>query len=234
MCLGIPGRVVEMVDGHGDQLAMVDVEGVQRTINIGMLDEPRQAGDWMLIHMGFALEVVDQRQADDAIAGLEMMGQAREERTRRAMPDHDGRAVSYAGLGTRAVRAVRVPAQLPRLLRPHGPRRLLRARRLRVSTTEGSGSLSQQFAGAWPYLELIAGSLGLDDPLDRRVVDAYWVGNSRLNRVTPTAVGNSMEDRFRCHDRIVVLVPDRQRDRRRSAASQLRRLLHLPVDRAAE
>jgi hypothetical protein len=61
----------------------------------------------------------------------------------------------------------------------------------------GLRSLSQQFAGAWPYLELIAASLGLDDPLDRRVVDAYWVGNSRLNRVTPKAVGNSMEDRFR-------------------------------------
>ena len=44
MCLGIPGRVVEMVDGHGDQLAMIDVEGVQRTINIGMLDEPRDPG----------------------------------------------------------------------------------------------------------------------------------------------------------------------------------------------
>ncbi len=57
--------------------------------------------------------------------------------------------------------------------------------------------LSQQFAGAWPYLELIAASLGLDDPLDRRVVDAYWVGNSRLNRVTPAAVGSSMEERFR-------------------------------------
>ncbi len=63
----------------------------------------------------------------------------------------------------------------------------------------GLRSLSQQFAGAWPYLELIAESLGIPDPLDRRVVDAYWVGNSRLNRVKTTAIGNSMEDRFRAH-----------------------------------
>ena len=79
MCLGIPGRVVEMVDGHGDQLAMVDVEGVQRSINIGMLDDVPAGGDWILIHMGFAMEVIDQKQAEDAIAGLEMMGQTREE-----------------------------------------------------------------------------------------------------------------------------------------------------------
>ncbi|MFZ0139455.1 MAG: HypC/HybG/HupF family hydrogenase formation chaperone [Aeromicrobium sp.] len=78
MCLGIPGRVVELVDGHGDQLAMVDVEGVQRTINIGMLDQPPRPGTWVLIHMGFALEVVDAEAAADAMSGLEMMGQARE------------------------------------------------------------------------------------------------------------------------------------------------------------
>jgi hydrogenase assembly chaperone HypC/HupF len=78
MCLGIPGRVVEMVDGHGDQLAMIDVEGVQRTINIGMLDEPPRPGEWILIHMGFAMEVIDADQAEEAISGLELMGQARE------------------------------------------------------------------------------------------------------------------------------------------------------------
>lgn len=79
MCLGIPGRVVEIVDGYADQLALVDVEGVQRNINIGMLDEPPAAGDWILIHMGFALELIDQSQADEAIAGLELMGQSRED-----------------------------------------------------------------------------------------------------------------------------------------------------------
>ena len=56
--------------------------------------------------------------------------------------------------------------------------------------------LSQQFEGAWPYLQL-NGRLGIDDPLDRRVVDAYWVGNSRLNQVSTRAIGDSMEERFR-------------------------------------
>lgn len=61
----------------------------------------------------------------------------------------------------------------------------------------GLRAMSQQFAGAWPYLELIAGATGLDDPLDRRVVEAYWVGSPRLDHVSTRAVGNSMEDRFR-------------------------------------
>jgi hypothetical protein len=61
----------------------------------------------------------------------------------------------------------------------------------------GLRALAQQFAGAWPYLQLIAGATGLDDPLDRRVVEAYWVGSPRLDRVGTRAVGDSMEDRFR-------------------------------------
>ncbi len=61
----------------------------------------------------------------------------------------------------------------------------------------GLRAMSQQFAGAWPYLELIAGATGLTDPLDRRVVEAYWVGSPRLDLVSTRAVGNSMEERFR-------------------------------------
>jgi Family of unknown function (DUF6390) len=61
----------------------------------------------------------------------------------------------------------------------------------------GLRALARQFAGAWPYLQLIAGATGLDDPLDRRVVEAYWVGSPRLDRVGPRAVGDSMEERFR-------------------------------------
>jgi hypothetical protein len=57
--------------------------------------------------------------------------------------------------------------------------------------------LAQQFAGAWPYLELIAGATGLPDPLDRRVVEAYWIGTPRLEQVGTRSVGDSMEDRFR-------------------------------------
>ena len=61
----------------------------------------------------------------------------------------------------------------------------------------GLREMSQQFAGAWPYLQLIASATGLDDPLDRRVVEAYWVGSPRLDNVDTRAVGDSMEDRFR-------------------------------------
>ncbi|HSK27572.1 MAG TPA: DUF6390 family protein [Jiangellales bacterium] len=56
--------------------------------------------------------------------------------------------------------------------------------------------LVRGFEGAWPYLELIAGATGLD-PLDRRVVEAYWVGNDLLTRVGTAATGRSLEDRFR-------------------------------------
>ncbi len=78
MCLGIPGRVVEIVDGYADQLALVDVEGAQRRVNIGMLETPPEAGSWILIHMGFAMEVIDGAQAEKAMSGLEMMGRARD------------------------------------------------------------------------------------------------------------------------------------------------------------
>ena len=61
----------------------------------------------------------------------------------------------------------------------------------------GLRAMARQFAGAWPYLELIAGATGLTDPLDRRVVEAYWIGSPRLDRVGAGSVGNSMDERFR-------------------------------------
>ncbi len=77
MCLGIPGQVIEMLEGYGGQLALVDVSGAQRKINIGMLELDEQhlaPGDWVLIHMGFALDRIDEAGAQEALAGLEMMG----------------------------------------------------------------------------------------------------------------------------------------------------------------
>ena len=77
MCLGIPGRVVELLDGYAGQLAMVDVQGATRRINLGMLDPEDQqvgSGDWVLIHMGFAVERIDEAKADQALDGLRMMG----------------------------------------------------------------------------------------------------------------------------------------------------------------
>jgi hydrogenase expression/formation protein HypC len=75
MCLGIPGQVVRMLEGYGDQLALVNVAGQDRKVNIGMLpDETFDAGDWVIIHMGFVVEKTDKAGAEAAMAGLEMMG----------------------------------------------------------------------------------------------------------------------------------------------------------------
>lgn len=61
----------------------------------------------------------------------------------------------------------------------------------------GLAELARTFEGAWPYLELIAGANGIADPLDPRVVEAYWVGNDLLGRVTPASLAHHVEDRFR-------------------------------------
>ena len=76
MCLGIPGMVVELVDDN-DHLARVDVTGVRRTINIGLLEgEDLKVGDWVLIHVGFAMAKIDEEEAARALEGLQLMGQA--------------------------------------------------------------------------------------------------------------------------------------------------------------
>lgn len=58
-------------------------------------------------------------------------------------------------------------------------------------------ALARGFDGAWPYLELIASANHLEDPLDARVVDAYWLGNDLLRNVGPGRLGRSLEARFR-------------------------------------
>lgn len=80
MCLGIPGQVVGMLEGYGGQLALVDVSGQHRKVNVGMLPEETFApGDWVIIHMGFVVEKTDKAGADAALAGLELMGRGRED-----------------------------------------------------------------------------------------------------------------------------------------------------------
>ena len=75
MCLGIPGRIVETNVGH-EHLARVDVNGVGRTINVALLeDEHLVPGDWVLIHVGFAMSKIDEEEANLALASLQMMGE---------------------------------------------------------------------------------------------------------------------------------------------------------------
>lgn len=76
MCLGIPGEIVELSEDRPD-LATVDVSGVRRPINIGLLeDDPPKVGEWILIHVGFALSKIDEEEAKAAMDFLESIGQA--------------------------------------------------------------------------------------------------------------------------------------------------------------
>jgi hydrogenase expression/formation protein HypC len=76
MCLAIPGQVVELIDS-ANQIARVDVVGVRRNINVSLLadeDGGAQPGDWVLIHVGFALSKVDEEEAHATLRLLERMG----------------------------------------------------------------------------------------------------------------------------------------------------------------
>jgi hydrogenase expression/formation protein HypC len=77
MCLAIPGQVVELVDEER-RLAKVDVAGVLRNVNIGLLDDAGP-GDWVLIHVGFALSKVDEDEAQATLGLLQRMGEAFEQ-----------------------------------------------------------------------------------------------------------------------------------------------------------
>ncbi|HEV7898429.1 MAG TPA: HypC/HybG/HupF family hydrogenase formation chaperone [Planosporangium sp.] len=80
MCLGIPGEVIEIMSDRPD-LARVNVSGVRRAINIGLLegDEAVGPGDWILIHVGFALSKIDEAEAKAALEFLESIGKAYED-----------------------------------------------------------------------------------------------------------------------------------------------------------
>ncbi|HEY3946216.1 MAG TPA: HypC/HybG/HupF family hydrogenase formation chaperone [Solirubrobacteraceae bacterium] len=77
MCLAIPGQVIEFVDS-ANQIAKVDVVGVRRNINVGLLADDdgggAKPGDWVLIHVGFALSKVDEEEAQATLGLLQRMG----------------------------------------------------------------------------------------------------------------------------------------------------------------
>ena len=79
MCLAIPGQIMEIVDPP-NRVARVAVAGVCRNVNIGLLDEGGVAeGDWVLIHVGFALSKVDEEEAQATLGLLRRMGEAFEQ-----------------------------------------------------------------------------------------------------------------------------------------------------------
>jgi hydrogenase expression/formation protein HypC len=76
MCLGIPGQIVEMVDDE-HHIAKAEVSGVRRNINVGLLAEGPDAvgvGDWVLIHVGFAMSKIDEEEANQTREFLEALG----------------------------------------------------------------------------------------------------------------------------------------------------------------
>ena len=81
MCLGIPGKVVELVDPENG-IAKADVNGVRRNVSIQLIpkeDGPVEVGDWILIHVGFAMSKIDEQQAAETFEFLEQLGTMYEE-----------------------------------------------------------------------------------------------------------------------------------------------------------
>lgn len=75
MCLAIPGKIVEIVD-FDNRIAKVEVGGVKRNINIGMLNEDEaRVGDYVLIHVGFAMSKVDEHEAHETLRVLKEIGE---------------------------------------------------------------------------------------------------------------------------------------------------------------
>jgi hydrogenase expression/formation protein HypC len=77
MCLAIPGKIVEIIDAE-NFIAKVEVGGVRRGVNIGMLDDV-QIGDWVLVHVGFAMSKIDEKEAEETLRTLRELGTYQEE-----------------------------------------------------------------------------------------------------------------------------------------------------------
>ncbi|HEY6805573.1 MAG TPA: HypC/HybG/HupF family hydrogenase formation chaperone [Pyrinomonadaceae bacterium] len=79
MCLAIPGKIVEIVDPE-NRIAKVEVGGVRRNVNIGMLSEDdARVGDYVLIHVGFAMSKVDEKEAEETLRMLKQLGEYQNE-----------------------------------------------------------------------------------------------------------------------------------------------------------
>jgi len=75
MCLGIPGQIIDIVDDE-NSIAKVDVSGVRRNVSIALVrPEGIEPGDWVLIHVGFAMSKIDEDEARETMKALQIMGQ---------------------------------------------------------------------------------------------------------------------------------------------------------------
>lgn len=81
MCLGIPGKIIEMVDEENG-IAKADVNGVRRNVSVQLVAAEEggiEVGDWVLIHVGFAMSKIDEKEAQEQFAFLQQLGQMYEE-----------------------------------------------------------------------------------------------------------------------------------------------------------
>ena len=75
MCLGIPGKILDIVDDE-NSIAKVDVSGVKRNVSVALVrPEGIGPGDWVLIHVGFAMSKIDEVEARETMKALQIMGQ---------------------------------------------------------------------------------------------------------------------------------------------------------------
>jgi hydrogenase expression/formation protein HypC len=80
VCLGIPAQIVELLDPDA-RLAKAEISGVRRTVSVALCPEA-EVGDWVLVHVGFALSRIDEEQARATLELLEQMGEAYEQEVR--------------------------------------------------------------------------------------------------------------------------------------------------------
>jgi hydrogenase expression/formation protein HypC len=103
MCLAIPGKIVELFPGEQDT-ALVDVVGVRRRVDLGLLQDNRpDLGDWVLIHVGFAMSKISEEEALDQMRTLTMLGEqqaAMEEIAGYDVEDSGGETAIGKGTGT--------------------------------------------------------------------------------------------------------------------------------------
>jgi len=87
MCLAVPAKVVEIVDEE-NQIAKVDIGGVRRNISVALLEDVR-VGDWVLVHVGFAIQKVDEEEAMQTLTLLKQLGQGIEDELVATQPGDD-------------------------------------------------------------------------------------------------------------------------------------------------
>jgi hydrogenase expression/formation protein HypC len=80
VCLGIPAQIVELVDAEAG-IAKAEISGVRRNVSVALCPEAGP-GDWVLVHVGFALQTIDEEQALETLSLLEQMGEAYEQELR--------------------------------------------------------------------------------------------------------------------------------------------------------